>query len=85
MSLSSKMLPQSSRGVGAGARRLAHLLILGVALALLAAAGTAAAQERPKSTAKDGFNPKQHFTIVKIEPDAVSRGGQGLFQPAPLA
>ena len=70
MSLSSKMLPQSSRGAGAGARQLAHWLILGVVLALLAAAGTAAAQERPKSTAKDGFNPKQHFTIVKIEPDA---------------
>ena len=69
MSLSSKMFPQSSRGAGAGARQLAHWLILGVALAWLAAAGTAAAQERPKSTAKGGFNPKQHFTIVKIEPD----------------
>ena len=69
MSLSSKMFPQSSRGAGAGARQLAHLLILGVVLALLAAAGPAAAQERPKSTAKGGFNPKQHFTIVKIEPD----------------
>jgi hypothetical protein len=70
MSLSSKMLPQSSRGAGAGARRLVQVLILGVVLALLAAAGTAAAQGRPKSTAKEGFNPKQHFTIVKIEPDA---------------
>ena len=68
MSLSSKMFPQSSRG--AGARQLVHLLILALVLALLAAAGAAAAQERPKSTAKDGFNPKQHFTIVKIEPDA---------------
>ncbi|MDO9533617.1 MAG: hypothetical protein Q7O12_16020, partial [Deltaproteobacteria bacterium] len=68
MSLSSKMLPQSSRG--AGARHLVHWLILGVVLALLAAAGMAAAQEQPKSSAKDGFNPKQHFTIVKIEPDA---------------
>ena len=70
MRLSSKMFPQSSRGAGAGVRQLAHLLILGVMLALLAAAGMATAQERPKSTAKDGFNPKQHFTIVKIEPDA---------------
>jgi hypothetical protein len=40
-----------------------------VALAWLATAATAAAQERPKSTAKGGFNPKQHFTITKIEPD----------------
>ena len=61
---------QSSRGAGAVARQLALLLILGVALAWLAAAGLAAAQERPKSTAKDGFDPKNHFTIVKIEPDA---------------
>ncbi|MFH1091690.1 MAG: hypothetical protein V1742_08970, partial [Pseudomonadota bacterium] len=68
MSLSRKMFPESSRG--GGARRLIHLLILGVALALLAAAGTASAQGRPKSTAKGRFNPEQHFTIVKIEPDA---------------
>jgi hypothetical protein len=47
-------------------------LILGVLLALLAAGGTASAQERAKATAKDGFNPKQHFTIVKIEPDAAA-------------
>ena len=40
-----------------------------MALAWLAAGGPAAAQERPKSTAKDGFDPKKHFTIVKIEPD----------------
>jgi hypothetical protein len=38
-------------------------------LALLAAASPASAQERAKSTAKGGFNPKQHFTIIKIEPD----------------
>jgi len=69
MSLSRKMFPQSSRGVGAGARQLVHWLILGVALALLAAASPAPAQERAKATAKGGFNPKQHFTIVKIEPD----------------
>ena len=67
MSLSSKLFPQSSRG--ARPRLLAHLLILGVALAWLATAGTAAAQERPKPIVKGGFNPKQHFTIAKIEPD----------------
>ena len=69
MSLSSRMFPQSSRGAGAGSRQLVHWLILGVVLALLAAASPATAQERAKSTAKGGFNPKQHFTIVKIEPD----------------
>ena len=61
---------QSPRGAGAIARQLAYLLIFGVALACLAAAGLAAAQERPKSATKDGFDPKNHFTIVKIEPDA---------------
>ena len=70
MGLSSKMFPPSSRGAGAVARQLAYLLILGVALAWLAAAGLAAAQDRPPSTVKDGFDPKNHFTIVKIEPDA---------------
>ncbi|MBM4300755.1 MAG: hypothetical protein FJ121_04370 [Deltaproteobacteria bacterium] len=70
MGLSSKMFPQPSRGAGAFARQLAYLLIFGVALAWWAAAGLAAAQEQPKSTAKDGFDPKQHFTVVKIEPDA---------------
>jgi len=54
MSLSNKMLPQSSRGAGAGARQLVYLLILGVVLALLAAAVTASAKEQPKSTGKDG-------------------------------
>ena len=68
MGLSSKMLPQSFRG--AGARQLAYVLIFGVALAWWAAAGLAAAQERPASTAKVGFDPKLHFTVVKIEPDA---------------
>jgi hypothetical protein len=66
------MFPQWSRGAGAGPRQLVHRLILGVLLALLAAGGTASAQERAKATAKDGFNPKQHFTIVKIEPDAAA-------------
>ena len=69
MGLSSKMFPQSSRGAGAVARQLALLLILALALAWSAAIGPAAAQERPTSTAKDGFDSKKHFTIVKIEPD----------------
>ena len=69
MGLSSKMFPHSSRGAGAVARQLALLLIMALALAWSGATGPAAAQERPKSTAKDGFDPKKHFTIVKIEPD----------------
>jgi alpha-2-macroglobulin len=69
MSLSSKLFPPSSRGAGAFARHLASVLILGVALAWLGAAGLAAAQNLPKSTAADGFDSKKHFTIVKIEPD----------------
>ncbi len=69
MGLSSKMFPHSSRGAGAIARQLALLLIMALALAWLAALGPAAAQERPKSTAADGFDPKKNFTIVKIEPD----------------
>ena len=69
MGLSSKLFPYSSRGAGAGARQLALLLIMALALAWSAAGGPAAAQERPASTSKGGFDPKQHFTIVKIEPD----------------
>ena len=69
MGLSSQMFPPSSRGAGAVARQLALLLIMALALAWSGALGPAAAQERPKSTAKDGFDPKKHFTIVKIEPD----------------
>ena len=69
MGLSSKMLPQSSRGVGAVSRHLALLLILVLALAWSGTIGPAAAQERPTSTPKDGFDPKKQFTIVKIEPD----------------
>ncbi len=69
MGLSSKMFPQSSRGAGAVTRQLALLLIMVLALAWAGAIGAAAAQERPKSAAKPGFDPKQHFTIVKIAPD----------------
>ena len=69
MGLSSKMLPQSSRGAGAVTRQLALLLIMVLALAWSGTIGPAAAQERPTSTPKDGFDPKKHFTIVKIEPD----------------
>jgi uncharacterized protein YfaS (alpha-2-macroglobulin family) len=60
---------QSSRGAGAVARQLAHVLILAVTLALLASATLAVAQETPKSTAAAGFDPNKHFTIAKIEPD----------------
>jgi hypothetical protein len=69
MGLSSKMFPHSSRGAGAIARQLAFFLIMALALAWSGAADLAAAQERPTSTAKNGFDPKKQFTIVKIEPD----------------
>ena len=69
MGLSSKMLPQSSRGVGAVSRHLALLLILVLALAWSGTIGPVVAQERPKATAADGFDAKKHFTIAKIEPD----------------
>ena len=69
MGLSSTMFPPSSRSAGAGARQLACWLILGVMLVLWGAIGPVAAQERPKSTAADGFDSKKHFTIAKIEPD----------------
>ena len=71
MALSSKRLcPQSTRGAGKVARKLAVFLIWGVALGLLAAAGLAEAQERARSSPAAGFDAKNHFTIVKIEPDA---------------
>jgi alpha-2-macroglobulin len=70
MGLASRMFPYSSRGGGDSGRQLVRVLILGIALAWLTAAGLAAAQEGPKSTPANGFDPKNHFTIVKIEPDA---------------
>ena len=69
MGFPSRMFPHSSRGAGAFARRLVYVVIFGMALAWLAAAGLAGAQERPKSTPTEGFDPKNHFTILKIEPD----------------
>ena len=70
MGFASMMFPHWSKGAGVFARQLVRLLIFGMALAWLAGAGMAAAQERPKSTPSDGFDPNNHFTIVKIEPDA---------------
>ncbi|MFA5112629.1 MAG: hypothetical protein WC443_14550, partial [Desulfobaccales bacterium] len=59
---------QKARRAGALGSRLVVLLIWALALGLLAPAGLAA-QERGKSLAP-GFDPKKHFTVVKIEPDA---------------
>ncbi|MCK9375043.1 MAG: MG2 domain-containing protein [Syntrophobacterales bacterium] len=64
---------ENTRRTGALAPRLAVLLIWALALGLLAPAGLLAAQERVKSppgAAAPGFDPKKHFTIEKIEPDA---------------
>ena len=83
MALSGKRaFSQSSRGAGAIARQLAHLVIWGIVLAWLAATGLAAAQERPK--AASGFDPKKHFTIVKIEPDPAKEEVRVFFSQPPL-
>ncbi|MHB9072301.1 MAG: alpha-2-macroglobulin family protein [Desulfobaccales bacterium] len=63
------------------------LLIWGLALLLLAAAGPAGAQQSSKAPSAPGsaFDAKKHFTIVKVEPDAMKEEVRVFFsQPLDL-
>jgi alpha-2-macroglobulin len=85
MTLSGKGLgPPSIRVAGLVARKVAVFLIWGIALGWLAAAGVAEAQEKARSAAAAGVDAKNHFTIVKIEPDAGKEEVRVFFSQAPM-
>lgn len=71
-------------GLGRLARRLAYVLIWSAALGLLGAAGLAGAQETSKAPSAPGsaFDAKKHFTIVKVEPDAMKEEVRIFFSQA---
>jgi uncharacterized protein YfaS (alpha-2-macroglobulin family) len=73
------------QGRGLIRRWLALWLILSVALGWLSAASLAGAQEVPKGPGASGFDATKHFTIVKVEPNAMQEEVKVFFsQPLDL-